>query len=201
MPIKHPFWFRILRLRCRGAKRRSAYNRALEAPSMGYILGQQNCPDFRVGAARMSRVGCELAAVYNALCLCGRGRPCAELIRIFEENGYLMVGGRFGTDPYAIGEFFTDAGIPFIRYSDFAAMREAADGSRGRGGVFILSFWNRRRIWGGLHTVTFFSAQSDRRLHVLNFRGNDEGVRTVERFSALTDAKRFIMGYRLTVDD
>ena len=200
MLLKHPIWFRLLRSRCRGAKKRSAYNLALEAPSMGYILGQRTCPDFRVGAAQMSRVGCEIAATYNALRICKRGRACAELIRIFEESGYLMAGGRFGTDPYAIGEFFTDAGIPFFRYSDFASMCEAAEGCRGRGSVFILSFWNRRRIWGGLHTIAFYTCKADRLLHVLNFHGNDSGILTTERFSALTDAERFVTGYRLAVD-
>lgn len=203
MLFRHPIWFRLLRFHCRGAKKRSAYNRALETPSMGHILGQRICPDFHVGGSHMSRVGCEIAAVYNALRLSGRGMPCAEIIRVFEESGYLMGAvtvGDFGSDPYAIGEFFSGAGISYTCYNGFDAMCAAVDGSRGNGGVFIVSFWNRRRIWGGLHTVAFFTTRSDHDLHVLNFHGNDAGILTVERFSDLTDAKRFITGYCLTAD-
>ena len=200
MLLRHPVWFRFLRFRCRGGKRREAYNRALEVLPMGYVLGQQTCPDFRVGAAHMNRVGCEIAAVYNALRLCGQELPCAEIIRVFEEEGYLMGAltvGDLGADPYAIGEFFTGAGVAYTRYADFDTMCTAADGSRGCGGVFIASFWNRRRIWGGLHTVAFCSCRTDRLLHVFNFHGNDPGILMAEHFSALTDKKRFITGYKV----
>lgn len=200
MLLRHPIWFRLLRFRCRGAEKREAYNRALEPPAMGFIFGQRICPQFQVGRARMAGVGCEIAAVYNALLLCGRGRPCAELIRIFEKKRFLVAAGVFGSDPYAIGSFLESTDIPFDRYADYDAMQETADSSRGREGVFIVSFWNRRRIWGGLHTIAFFTKRSDRDLHVLNFYGRDEGVRSVRCFSDLTDAKRFITGYRLTAD-
>lgn len=198
-----PLWFRLLRFRYRRTEKHDAYNRALETPAMGYILGQAECPPFRVGTQRMARVGCEIAAVYNALRLCGKSVPCAALIREFEESGYLMGAltvGDLGSDPYAIGEYFTGAGVSYARYADYSAMSAAVDSSRGHGGVFILSFWNRRCIRGGLHTVAFYTGKGDRLLHVFNFHGTDSGVRTADRFAALTEAKRFITGYRLTVD-
>ena len=200
MPIRHPLWFRLLRFPCRGAAERAEHNRALEAPDMGFILGQQTCPDFRVGTQRMARVGCEIAAAYNALRLCGRTMRCTEIIRIFEERGFLMGAltvGDLGADPYAIGEFLGEMDIPYVR-CDFEAMRRAADGSRGQAGVFIVSFWNRRGIGGGLHTAAFFTCEDDRQLHVLNFHGTDTGIRAAEQFSDLTDGGRFITGYRLT---
>ena len=200
MLFRHPLWFRLLRFPCRGTKKRGAYNRALEATPLQYILGQQTCPDYRVGTQRMAHVGCEIAAVYNALRLCGRGMPCGEVIRAFEENGYLMgvfTVGDLGSDPYAIGEFLHGTGIPYTRYPDFEAMGAAVDDSRGRGGVFILSFWNSRRIRGGLHTVAFYTCREDRLLHVLNLHGNDTDILPVNGFSTLTDRERFITGCSL----
>lgn len=203
MLVKGPLWFRLLRFRYRGTGKHSADNRRLETPSMGYIFGQADCPDFQVGTQRMSRVGCEIAATYNALRLCGRNASCAEIIRTFEENGYLMGAvtvGDLGSDPYAIGDYFRAAGVTYARYTGYEAMCAAADGSRGQGGVFIVSFWNRRRIRGGLHTAAFFAVSSDRVLRVLNFHGNDRGATAVPCFAELTDKKRFIVGYRLLPD-
>lgn len=47
------------------------FNLNMGNPS-GYIISQESCPNYHVGNSRFSRVGCEIAATYNALTAIGR---------------------------------------------------------------------------------------------------------------------------------
>ena len=63
--------------------------------------------------------------------------------------------------------------------------------------VYILSFWNRGTVFGGLHTVAVYTSPDDEKLHVFN-RYNNSTKEAV--FSSLGDyvpKNRFVVGYRL----
>ena len=175
-------------------------NRALEAPDMGFIYGQAVCPQFTLGKKKMAGVGCEIAATYNALRLLGKDVSFAEILRDYEKAGYVMRGfvqGDMGTDPFSIGDFLRDHGVDSVCCTNYDALSSVITEFRATFQVYILSFWNRDTVFGGLHTVAAYTSPEDEKLHVFN-RYNNSTKEAV--FSGLGDyvpKNRFVVGYRL----
>ena len=175
-------------------------NLRLEEADMDYIYGQATCPQFTVGKKKMAGVGCEIAATYNALRLLGRKVVFSDILRDYEEDGYVMRGfvqGDMGTDPFSIGDFLKDHGVESVRYTNYEALASVITEFKDSFQVYILSFWNSDTVFGGLHTVTAYTSADDDRLHVFNMYNNstDENVR--EDLRAYIPKNRFVVGYRL----
>ena len=175
-------------------------NLQLEEADMGFIYGQATCPQFTVGKKKMAGVGCEIAATYNAMRLLGREVSFADILRDYEEDGYVMRGfvqGDMGTDPFSIGEFLSQHGVNSVCYTNYEALASVITEFKDSFQVYILSFWNRDTVFGGLHTVTAYTSADDDRLHVFNMYNDstDEAVR--EDLRAYVPKNRFVVGYRL----
>ncbi len=170
-------------------------NKKLEV-NMGYIYGQNKCPNFYIGDSRMSKVGCEIAATYNALKLRGRTVPCANIIRTFEKNGYLLTAGFHGSDPYAIGEYFeNNISVKCTKYTDFDNFKSRIDKnvSSATMNVYIASVWNGDSVLDGLHTFAFYTRNN--KLYVYNYEDNNTTTTTSTSINRLINSKWFIVGY------
>lgn len=185
------------------------YNQNLEGSSMGYIYGQNRCPNFKIGGKYMSDVGCEIAATYNALKHLGRRIPCASIIRTFEKEAYLMSLGtiaNLGSDPFAIGDYLDDNSINYTQYTDYNTMQSLVNSGRWSNNVYIVSYWNDdSTIFDGLHTIALYTTTSDSMIHIYNHNENNTSVTTVNTFAEIfedndnnnNDTAKFIVGYRI----
>ncbi len=188
------------RSRFSGAAENYEENRRLETPDMGYIYGQAVCPPFLLGKKRFSGVGCEIAAVYNALRLLGQDVSLSEILRSFEEAGYVMRGfvpGDMGTDPFSLGEFLDRRGVKNVSYTNYDALLSVVAEYRFSLQVYILSFWNRNTVSGGVHTVAAYTSPDDGRLHILNRYNNSTGESAEDLLPDYVSRSRFLVGYRL----
>ena len=194
--VKNKMWFNGLRTTYSGYESHYTTNLALEGSSMGYIYGQGKCPGFYIGNSRMSSVGCEIAAVYNAIKLRGLSISCSSIIRAFEKSGYLMTAGYLGSDPYAIGEYFSEnTAYSLTEYTDYSSMNNLVSNNISSFNVYIVSFWNSSSLTDGLHTVCFYTQDGGNTLNVYNFSNNSTGVVSRSSFSSYVDSDRFIVGY------
>jgi len=193
-------WFRPFRSSYPGYESHYTSNSSLEGTSMGYIINQNTCPNFAIGNRYMSGVGCEIAATYNALKARGRIISCSSIIRSFERDGYLMSGFAYadlGSDPYAIGEYFSDNSISYTQYTDYDTMKTAVGNSVGSFDVYIVSFWNGDSFTNGLHTVAFYTSNSDSNVHVYNLSNDSTSVEPKNSFASFVNSNRFIVGYNV----
>lgn len=155
---------------------------------MGYIYGQKKCPQFSIGTKKMAEVGCEIAAVYNALKMRGRVISCSSIIRTFEKEGYLMTLGIFGSDPYAIGEYL-DLQISsyepttFKDYDDFYEKFSTGIDDMSTSHVYIISYWNSQSELDGLHTVCVFTYQGT--IYAYNNNGVNDHIATLGSLDSL----------------
>lgn len=77
-----------------------------------YIENQDVWQEVKFGISDMRYSGCEIIAVHNALK--ALGEPVSEhivvdLIAMYEQNGAVL-GGKFGTSPYAVEDYFKERG-------------------------------------------------------------------------------------------
>ena len=201
LPLVFTRWlFSVHRHLFRGSDENFEKNRSLEAPDMGYIYGQAVCPQFTLGKKKMAGVGCEIAATYNALRLLGKEVSFADILHDYEKAGYVMRGlvqGDMGTDPFSIGDFLEAHGTHAVRYTNYEALASVMAEFKNSFQVYILSFWNRNTVFGGLHTVAAYTSQGDGKLHVLNMYNDSTGERTREDLRDYIPKNRFVVGYRL----
>lgn len=187
-------WFYLLRTGYSGYEAHYTTNFALES-GMGYIYNQNTCPQFLIGSDEMADVGCEIAAVYNAIKLRGLTMSCSNIIRSFEKDNYLMARGYLGSDPYAIGDYFAN-NIAYqpTEYTDFDTFNDYVMDNITDYNVYIVSYWNdSETIMKGLHTVCFYSSGGN--LYVYNLYKNSTSVATQTSLSSFVDSEAFIVGY------
>ena len=201
LPLAFTRWlFSVHRRFFKDADRNYEENRSLEAPDMGFIYGQAVCPQFTLGKKKMAGVGCEIAATYNALRLLGRDASFAEILRDYEKAGYVMRGfvqGDMGTDPFSIGDFLKAHGTDCVSYTNYDALASVMAEYKNSREVYILSFWNRGTVFGGLHTVAAYTAPEDGRLHVFNRYNNSTQEAVFDSLRDYVTKNCFVVGYRL----
>ena len=162
-------------------------------PVNGYIYGQRHFPEQRIGQSSMDAAGCEVIAVYNALRRVGYHVGLEQITNTFERRGYLMRRGQWGADPFAIGDYLSDAGIPYVCCRQYDALVHMVNEHDHRYCAYIVSFWNRRTVWGGLHTVAF--TVHDGQLYVYNLTGAETHVTMKPKLGSFVKKKRFLVGY------
>ena len=170
-------------------------NLALEGNSLGYIYGQKNCPAFVIGSSNMASVGCGMAAVYNALKFMGAQIKVSSIIRTFEKNGYLMLHGYLGSDPFAIAEYLDNNNFNYTQYTDFSDMEDAVNEGMSTRQAYIISRWNGTDITDGLHTFALYTTESGNGVHVYNLYDNSTGVRDYNDIGDFVDDDTFVVGY------
>jgi hypothetical protein len=86
----------------------------------GYITDQGSITDMRIGDYSVPQAGCGAIAVYNILEMYGKHMDLADVIHELEENGGLILDGKFGTNIYALRDLLHNQGIEsqVIMYPD-----------------------------------------------------------------------------------
>ena len=174
-------------------KRNYEHNRKIDLESAypgGYINGQGvgAVSEMMYGINHMSWNGCEMIAIYNAMHRIGKHVELRDVAREMYPISQVAMGF-FGSNVYVLGRYFKRHGIPYtpiLSYNNFFnQIREHKCG--------VCSFWNRRILFGSLHTVmvefrdgkyVVYNRTNGRTEPAeLSFRGN------------ITSKKLFIIGY------
>lgn len=105
----------------------------------GYVEDQAAYTDLAYGKHTMRYSGCEVFAVYNALNHMHKGDhdSLPKLIGVFERDGILL-GGRFGTTPTALKDFFQRRGYQ----AEMTTKPEQFDSVAGAYDTAILTIYN-----------------------------------------------------------
>jgi len=134
------------------AQQNYEYNKNVDLSSYkgGYINDQNNgqVSNLKLGSRKMDYNGCEVIAAYNAMLTLGEKRDIRDIAYHFENDGQ-MLGGEFGTNPYAIKRYFTENGYKVKTLEG----EDITDKKIPRADSYVLSFWNDKDIKDSLHTV------------------------------------------------
>lgn len=186
--FSHRLWFALARLPFRYAERPLSFTPPCP------ICGQASLAHIPAGKRTMDYMGCEMIALYNALHFLHRPQPLGHIIETFERRRWLMLGGHWGADPYAIGQYFLEDGISFSEFSgkkQFSAFADLVNNTENR--VFVLSYWLGNTIFSGAHAVTL--VRRDGRLWAYNLFNQQTAPMAVGALSDLVSPERFIVGY------
>lgn len=137
---------------------------------------------FSYGIHAARKNACEVIAVHNAKVLLGRESTLSQTMADFQAAGAMIGYGLFGSNPRAIGRVLRRSGIAYERVNLSGITRR---------GVYIISFWNDRAPWGGLHTVAV--RYDGKHYTTYNLKGRGE----VTSLPPAVYARRFICGYYL----
>ena len=137
----------------------------MNGQSLGAVSGM------KFGLGSIGHCGCEVVAVYNALLLSGTPRPFTEVAKYMER--FSMLGGLWGTDPYALGHCLRHFGLGARKLrSHESVKRVLMSGKR-----VIYVYWIKRRMMSGIHTVC--AEQRGDTLYVYNAYSNvDHAIET-----------------------
>lgn len=134
------------------------YNQKVDLSSYkgGYINDQDNgqVSKLKLGSRTMYYNGCEVIAAYNSMLTLGEKRDIRDIAYHFENDGQ-MLGGEFGTNPYAIKRYFTQNGYKVKTLEG----ENITDKKIPDADSYILSFWNDKDVTGYLHTVAMKKTQ------------------------------------------
>jgi len=117
----------------------------------GYIEDQSNYEDMAFGRVTVKYAGCEIIAVYNVInsLLKRELITFPEMIRHFEMDG-MALGGRFGTAPKAILDFFKKNNFK----TEFSSKKEDFDRISQEFQSLILTMYNDGENLGHqIHTI------------------------------------------------
>ena len=128
-------------------KEKDIVNLVINDQSTGFETGINK---LKIGKADVGHCGCEVIAVYNALCLMGKECSFAKVERDFELNGALtkvpfVPIGAYGSNPYALKRMVEMEGLKG-KYVNRRQLLSAP-------GTYIFSFWNSGGLISGLHTI------------------------------------------------
>ena len=127
----------------------------------GQALG--NVAKMRYGLCPMSFNGCEVIAVYNALCWLGKPQPLCEVAAYMEK--YRVLLGFFGGNAYSLGRALSQFGEVRRRTS-------SPDGAK----AFIITFWTGLPLLSSIHTV--FCVKGTGGVSIYNSSNSCPNVRT-----------------------
>lgn len=117
----------------------------------GFIENQKDLKEVLFGKKNLAFSGCEIIAVYNALLNLGRVSDYSlpKLISGFEKDG-MIFGGRFGTSPKALLDFFLKNGYK----CDFSRNESEIRRIEPLYDTFILTIYNDKdNIKRQIHTI------------------------------------------------
>lgn len=139
------------------------------------IVDNQN--NERVGALRyglfsMSYNGCEIIAVHNARILLKQVSTLSDTIRVFNRCRCQWLLGIFGTHSDALARVMKKVDLNFVKEKEIMPSRD---------GVYIVSFWNGRIPFDGIHTVAV--EVKDGKLTIYNSDKISDNIISVYRLS------------------
>ena len=150
------------------------------------LIVQQNTEEMRrikYGAFPMSFNGCEIIAVYNALVMSGVKCDLQELIDCFKKKHLMLLWGLFGSYVFGLHKVLQGYGIRAERVK----LCDIKDD-----GLYIVSFWNRRPPWHGIHTVL---TQVQGGKHITYNLYSNRGVEPLSPGEYV--GGRYIVGYKI----
>ena len=171
-------------------KQNYKYNREIPLPA-GLINGQSlgAVSGMKYGLSSISRSGCEVIAVYNALLLHERPAPFIEIARYMERFRVLL--GFWGTNFLSLGHCLRHFGLPAKRVR--SRMKIAAALETGKSVVYV--YWTGRRFRSSVHTVVLQKHGNE--LLVYNAYNNC-GHTFRKDYRPNLHGKRTIIGYTIT---
>ena len=132
-----------------------------------------NRREFMMAAATVAVAGCEVIALYNALCWrFGEERiSLRQLIDIFEKRG-MALRGKWGTSPKALLRWLKKSGFHAVMVSSASRFDEA---SAGCDSVIVSFFNDRKNLLRGVHTVCMTREAAGFVIHNLTEVGRTHG--------------------------
>lgn len=156
------------------------------------IINGQGCGEvakMKYGLCYMSYNGCEMIALHNSMVLMDRPSSLQEICREMYMKSQMM-SGVLGSNPCLLGSFYKRRNIRFRKtynYNDFFD-------SIGNVPVAVLSFWNKKKPFNGLHTVTV-QLVDDKIVIYNRYNNKDFPYEYASRYEALAKKSNFICGY------
>ena len=160
-----------------------------------YIENQKEWGNVKFGTSDMAYSGCEIMATYNALVALGEPvseQTVADLIAKYESNGAVL-GGKFGSSPYAIEEYFRTHGydVATTTSRDTAAINKIGKRSDT---IIVYAYNDKDDITAQIHTVSitkekdgsysvhnaFHHVQNNKNTDTINGYAPKEGFRTLQ---------------------
>lgn len=163
------------------------YNQKIPLPE-GLINGQAlgAVSGMKFGLSNMSRSGCEVIAVYNALLLHHKRVPFQEIAKYMERFRVLL--GFWGTNFYVLGHCMKHYGLPAHR----ARKPEEAEQALRAGKTVVYVYWCGKRFRSSVHTVCL--RRHGDHIHVYNAYNKCGHVYTAKYEDYLQKSK-MIFGY------
>ena len=156
------------------------------------VINGQGCGEvakMKYGLCNMSFNGCEMIALHNSMVLMGKNSYLKEICKEMYPKSQ-MLSGIFGSNPCLLGSFYKKRNFLFrktYRYTEFFDSLESTT-------VAVLSFWNKKKPFNGLHTVTVQAI--DGKIRVYNrYNNRDYPYDYISRTELLPKKSDFICGY------
>ena len=169
------------------SRRNFRYNQTIPLPE-GLINGQSlgAVSGMKFGLSNMSRSGCEVIAVYNALLLHHLPAPFLDIARYMERFRVLM--GFWGTNFFALGRCLRHYGL----HAERVRQPEPVEQALNAGKTVVYVYWCGKRFRSSVHTVCLRRHGSH--LHVYNAYNRCGHVYTAKYEDYLQKGK-MIFGY------
>lgn len=135
--------------------------------------GFEDNEDFPLLKNTMDNNGCEVIAVYNSLKTLGKPEDIRDIAKHFENDGQ-MLGGYFGTNPYAAGRFFKRKGY---KVKTVVGEENILDKPLPKADSYIITFYNSPKVTDAIHTVSF-RRKTDGNYEVYNYDSSEESYET-----------------------
>ncbi len=180
------------------------YNRKLESKGKGvgkgcYVTNQSETEtknkrsgNYRFGFTKFKNVGCEVAAVYNAMISLGRPERLSQTIYCFEAWSIEFASGwgKLGSNPLEISRYLKKKKVSYKKYTSFSSLKKAV-AKRNKCRI-IMSTWNKP-ITDGLHT--FFVYKANKNLFKSYNWGYDFNPINKNILDEFNNGSGFIVGY------
>lgn len=173
-------------------KRNYEINKTISIPD-GTVNGQGVGPvsTMRYGFFPMSFNGCEMIAIYNLLYLEKIGKPNLADICLEMYPRSSVLWGLFGSNPYLLHRYFDKRKMPILRYLRRDRFFDKLQDSK----YGVISFWNAKHPFKGIHTVTVERIENGYRIY--NRSNRKEVPCDYATVDEVVDKCRFICGYCL----
>ncbi|MBR6718899.1 MAG: hypothetical protein IKI77_11235 [Oscillospiraceae bacterium] len=169
------------------SRRNFRYNQTIPLPE-GLINGQSlgAVSGMKFGLSNMSRSGCEVIAVYNALLLHHLPAPFLDIARYMERFRVLM--GFWGTNFFALGHCLKRYGLHAKRVRKPDAVQQALESGK----VCLYVYWCGKRLRSSVHTVCLQKHGTAMRVYNAY---NRCGHPVTAKYEDYLEKRRMIFGY------
>lgn len=154
-----------------------------------YIENQYYWKDVKFGISDMSYSGCEIIATYNALKALGEPvseQTAVDLIAMYENNGAVL-GGKFGSSPYAIEDYFREQGYDVMTTTsqDPSIINKIGEDCDT---VIVNAYNNKDDITAMIHTVSITKEEGTYSVHNAYYVDSNNNYAAKDGYGTLQEA-------------